>query len=62
MIEVQVKVEGDDQTLTQKYLVHEEGLSLSRDDFALSEMVKKARDAFKGQVEDILIRIKFQWS
>lgn len=62
MIEVQVKVQGDDQTLTQKYLVHEEGLSLSRDDFALSEMVKKTKDAFTGQVEDILVKIKYQWS
>ena len=61
MIEVKVKVKDDEQTLTQKFLVHEEGMKLSHDDENLSHMVKDTIEKFKGQPDDVLVKIKYTW-
>lgn len=61
MIEISVKVSGDDQTLTQKYLLHEEGISLSHDDATLTKMVQDTIANFKGQPEDVIVKIKYTW-
>jgi len=61
MIELIIKVSDDDTTLTQKHLLHAEGLFLSHDDTTLSKLVKQAEDAFGPNAKDILIRIKYTW-
>ena len=61
MIELSVKVSDDDQTLTEKYLLHEEGLVLSHECRQLDEMVTKTVQKFKGEPKDVLIRIKYTW-
>jgi len=62
MIEVTIKINADDLTLTEKFLVHEEGLSLSHDDPQLSRMVKEVLDKFKSVNQpDVLIKIKYTW-
>jgi hypothetical protein len=62
MIEVAIKVQADDITLTEKFLLNEEGLSLSHEDPVLSKMVKDVLDKFKSiNQPDILIKIKYTW-
>lgn len=61
MIEVSVKVRDEQNTLTQKYLIHEEGLVLSHDSLALKAMVEETIANFKGQAQDVIIKIKFVW-
>ena len=61
MIEIAIKVTDDDSALTSKYLVHEEGLTLSHDDALLKAFVKETCDKFKGDVTDVLIKIKYTW-
>lgn len=61
MIEVKVKVKDDEQTLTQKFLVHEEGMKLSHDDQNLSQMVNDTIAKFKGIPEDVMVKVKYTW-
>lgn len=61
MIEIAVKVSDEDQTLTQKFLVHEEGIILSHEDPILSKMVQDTVNNFKGKVDDVVVKIKYQW-
>jgi len=61
MIEVTIKVADDEQTLTQKFLIHEEGLVLSHDSLALKGMVDETVGRFKGSPTDVLVKIKYQW-
>ena len=61
MIEVCIKVRDDEQILTQKFLVHQEGMKLSHDDPDLSKMVHETIAKFKGQATDVLVKIKYTW-
>ena len=68
MIEITVKVSNSEQTLTQKFLHHcdipgGEGqcLMLSHDDEQLSQMVNETISKFKGQAEDVVLKIKYTW-
>lgn len=61
VIEITVKIEGEDQTLTEKFLEHEEGLALSHEDARLSHMVAQTQSKFKGVIEDITIKAKYVW-
>lgn len=61
MIDVTVKVCDDDQTLIQKFLVHEEGLRLSHDDPDLTKMVDDTIAKFKGKATDVVVKVKYTW-
>ena len=61
MIELSVKVSDDDLILTEKFLLNEEGISLSHDDLILKQMVDGVIAKFKGQPKDVLLRIKYTW-
>lgn len=61
MIEISVKVSDDDTTLTEKFLIHEEGLCLSHDDKTLKAMVDSVRAKFQGQATDIVVKVKYTW-
>jgi hypothetical protein len=60
MIEISVKVSGDDMTLTEHFLVHET-ISMSHDDPALSKIVSDTIAKFSGVVEDVLVKAKYTW-
>jgi hypothetical protein len=61
MIEIAVKLKSDDDSLVAKYLVHEEGLCLTHEDATLSKLVQETLAKFKGQPDDILIKLKYTW-
>ncbi len=61
MIEIKITVKGDDLTVSEKYLVHEEGIILSHDCPQLGKMVHDTIAKFKGTVEDVLVKIKYTW-
>jgi hypothetical protein len=61
VIELSVKVSNSEQHYTQKFLIHQEGLSLSHDDPELARMVNEAIANFKGSVDDVLVKVKFTW-
>lgn len=62
MIEISIKISADDLTLTEKFLIHEEGISLSHDDPVLSKMVNDVLKKFNSQTPpDVLIKIKYVW-
>lgn len=61
MIEITVKVSGDDTTLTEKFLIHEEGMKLSHDDDKLRSLVDSVTQKFKGIFTDVLVKIKYTW-
>ncbi len=61
MIDVTVKVCDDDQTLIQKFLIHEEGLKLSHDDPDLTRMVRDTIAKFKGEATDVVVKVKYTW-
>jgi hypothetical protein len=61
MIELSIKVRDDESTLVQKYLLHEEGLTLSHDDASLKKMVDETVANFKGNAQDVIIKIKYTW-
>lgn len=61
MIELSIKVSDDDHTVTQKFLLHEEGLSLSHDDIQMKRMVEDTIAKFIGSPKDVLVKIKYTW-
>ena len=61
MIEISVKVSDDDSTLTEKFLVHKEGICMSHEDADLKKMVDSVRDKFHGNPTDILVKSKYTW-
>lgn len=58
MIELVIKVSDSEQTLTEKFLIMEEGLSLSHDDTTLKTYVDSVVEKFKTMESDINIKIK----
>ena len=59
--EITVKVSDDEQTLTQKYLRYETDIRLSHDCTHMQEMVRETLDKFKGQAQDVVVRVKYTW-
>lgn len=64
MFELSIKVKGEDQTLTDKHLVYEKGVTLSKDDQVLHGLVTEIIKRFKAtgcEPEDVQIKIKMDW-
>lgn len=61
MIELVVKVSGDDKTFSLSHLLLDETITLSHDDPILRSLVEKAVENFKGVPEDVAIRAKMVW-
>jgi hypothetical protein len=61
MIQIKIKVSNEEQTLTEKYQEHEEGLRLAKDDPKLSEMVNRTMNKFTGVVDRVQIKAEFEW-
>ena len=61
MIEISVKVSNSEMRLTEKFLIHEEGLVISHDYAPLKELVEQTIRKFKDEAEDVLVTFKFTW-
>ena len=67
MIEISVKVSDAELTLTQKFLHYtnsiepEKALEVSHEDAELSRMVNETIAKFKGQPEDVIVKLKYTW-
>jgi|CryBogDrversion2_8_1035294.scaffolds.fasta_scaffold04048_7 hypothetical protein len=61
MIEISVKVSNAEMKLTEKFLLHEEGLIISHDHLPLKQMVEETIRKFKDEAEDVLVTFKFVW-
>ena len=58
--EVTVTIKGDESTYRQKFLTYEP-LDCSNTDNTLEELVREARESYKGEVEEVKIKISLQW-
>ena len=61
MKEVSIKVSDSERTYVHKFLNYDTNLSVSHEDAALKAMVDEAKNNFKGQPEEIIIKIKYIW-
>lgn len=61
MIELLIRISNSETSYTHKVLLHEEGLVLSKSDPTLKSLVDQALAEFHGEVEDVVVKIKFIW-
>ncbi len=61
VIEVIIKVSDETQTLKVKHLLYKDSLLVSHDSDMLKDLVNSAIAAFKGDVKDVDIIIKYSW-
>jgi len=63
MIDLTVQVKSEDTKLSEQFLIHEEGISLSPEDPILKEMVKSTLAKFSQKPIDpeIILKIKYVW-
>ena len=59
-IEVVIKVSDSDTTLTDKHVIHE-NFKVSHEDATLSNLVQECVRKFKGEPEDVVVKIKYVW-
>lgn len=55
--EITVRLKNDEQTFTQKFACYAEGVTLSDTDPILMSYIEQAKEGFKAQVEDCIIKI-----
>jgi bifunctional DNase/RNase len=60
MFECIIKVSNSEKTNTTKSLQYEEDVIISENSPILHELIKKAVEEFKGEVEDVRVTLKFQ--
>lgn len=58
--EVTVVIKGTDSTYRQKFLVYEEFM-VEPGSPVLKSLILDAQEAYKGEVEEIKIRVAMQW-
>ena len=61
MFELSIKVSDDDSHYTQKFLVYNEGITLSNTDPELSRMVNETIQNFNGTPEEVILKIRYSW-
>lgn len=61
MIEISVKLTNEESKFTKKFVQYEEGITLSKDDPVLNDVVKSAIDNFKAPVDDVFLTIRMAW-
>lgn len=61
MIEITVSCKDDERSMSHRFLIHNEGLSLSHDDPELSRCVNEAIKKFGDEPSDIIIKFKYTW-
>jgi len=58
--EVTVIIKGDESTYRQKFLCYDP-ITIEHGSPILKDLVEQARESYKGEVEEIKIRIAAQW-
>ncbi len=58
---VTVKIKNDEQKFSQKFLCYEP-INVCNECVELSRMVRESTEAFKGDPEEIRVKIDYQWS
>lgn len=61
MIEISVICSDDERKSTHRFLVSQEGLTLSHDDPELARIVRDAVKIFGSEPLDIVIKFKYTW-
>ena len=61
MIEVTVICSDDERKMNQRFLISQEGLSLSHEDPELKRIVNEAIQNFRSEPLDIVLKIKYTW-
>lgn len=61
MFELTVRVKGDDQTLNKKFLVYDESVQLNHDNKYLKDLVEGTLKDFKGNVDEVKLKISMEW-
>lgn len=59
--EITVKVSNPEQRYSQKFLEYTP-LTLSHDDPKLKAFVEQTVRDFKGQVEDVVVKVSYRWN
>jgi hypothetical protein len=60
MIELNIKIKGDDQTLSKRFLVYE-NIVLSNENELLQKLVTDTMKDFHGDVDDVSLTAKMVW-
>ena len=58
--EISIKLSNEEQSFTQKFLSYDQ-IQLTHTDPTLQDYVRQTKEAFKGNVDDCVIKIKFVW-
>lgn len=61
MIEIKVKVIGEDKIFVEDFLEYSENVHLSKNDPTLVKLVEGVIKKFPGNVEEVRIIIKMEW-
>lgn len=61
MVELTVRIKGDDQTLNRKFLIYDEDVKLNYDDKILKEAVEATLKDFKSSPDSIRVKISMEW-
>lgn len=60
--EIKVKLKGEDNSHSKKFLCYQENVTLSPDDPILKDYVEQTRQETKGQFDECVISIKVDWA
>lgn len=58
--EITITIKGEESTYREKFLVYDP-ITIEHGSPILKDLVFQAKESYKGEVEEIKIRISFQW-
>lgn len=61
MIELKIKVSGDDQTLVEKHLIFSTDIRLCQEDAVLHKLVTDVIKKFQGSVDEVVLMFRMEW-
>jgi hypothetical protein len=61
MLEIKILISNEEESYIQKHLVYDEDVTLCKEDPKLQKLVNDAIKNFKGNVDDVILRIKMIW-
>lgn len=61
MIDISVKIKGEDSSYTKRLLEYDADVTMSRDDPTLKALVEEAMKEFKGHIEDVIVKTVMYW-
>ena len=61
MLEVTIKVSNSERSLTQKHLLYQDDVMVSKGNDELSAKVEKAIEIFADEVDDVVVKTRMDW-